>query len=50
MASKVKKIDLNIMNVQKKCEKSDVSCVDQLEEVISKNSWFKFKIRFYNSF
>ena len=34
MATKVKKIDLNIMNTQKKCEKSDVNSVDQLEEVI----------------
>ena len=33
MAAKVKKLDLNIMNTQKKCEKSDVAAVDQLDEL-----------------
>jgi len=42
MAAKVKKIDLHIMNTQKKCEKSDVASVDQLEEVLNMITLFVF--------
>lgn len=34
MTKKIKKLDLNIMNTQKKCEKADISAVDLMEEVI----------------
>lgn len=34
MTKKIKKLDLNIMNTQKKCEKADISAADLMEEVI----------------